>query len=241
MSLSNLTPGQVRIEVSHAGYASLTVLVTANGGQTLDISTSLDAVPPGAPQVFSLRGRITDDATDAPIANANILVTGEVTASALSDGTGGYVLDDLPLGSFAVTVSAPGYHSAGASAIAQPFQSIEFSPALVASSIEPTSLRGVIVDAQSGEPIEGASVLVVSGAGSRSAQSAPNGGFAIRDLTAEETLVTIEAAGYQARSLTFTPSAGFLNDLGSDTCLRAPEVARRTNGDEDQRVIAEAI
>ncbi len=215
VSLANLTPGQVRIEVSLAGYASRTVLMTANGGQTLDISTSLDAVPPGAPQVFSLRGRITDEATDAPIANANILVTGEVTASALSDGTGGYVLEDLPVGSFAVTVSAPGYRSASASAIAQPFQSIEFSPALVATSIEPTALRGVIVDAQSGEPIEGASVLVASGTGSRSAQSAPNGAFVIRDLTAEETLVTIEAAGYQARSLTFTPSADFLNDLGT--------------------------
>ena len=215
VSLSSLVPGLVRIEVSLAGYATRTVIVTANGGQTLDISTSLEAVPPEAPQVFSVRGRVTDEISGAPVVGANVLVSGDVTASAVTDSAGSYALESLPSGSFTITASAAGYRTASASATAQPFQSIDFSPALVAISVEPTAVRAFVADAQTGEPIEGATILVTSSSAHQSAQSAPNGAFLIRDLEAVETTVTIQAIGYEARALTFTPFAGVLNDLGT--------------------------
>lgn len=215
VSLSNLAAGEISIEISLSGYATRSVLVTANGGQTLDISTELTAIAPEAPPAFALRGRVTDAVTGGAIGGAAVSVAGAGSATTTSDGAGNYVLEGLTPGAFTVTVSATGYQSAHAAASAQPFQSIDFSPALTAIGSQPTAIHAVVIDGISGAPIEGAEVVATAASTSASATSAPNGQFLIRDVQPIETLLTITANGYVSRALTFTPREGFVNDLGS--------------------------
>ena len=91
---------------SRAGSVQIRVLVTDD--------TGVDGVSAAAASVtatYRLSGRITDATTSRPVPGAVVTVTFGAASgrSATSDGTGHYVLNQIPVGSVAFNVRAAGY------------------------------------------------------------------------------------------------------------------------------------
>jgi hypothetical protein len=219
VAISDLTPGEVRVVISRAGYASRTALASVAGGQRLDISSGLDPLVAGAPETFSISGRVTDAVTGQPLEGAQVTVGTAANAAVQTDEDGNYSVTGLPPGAFDITISLDGYQAAEASATGVAFLSIDFSPALLTIDTRPTGLRAVVLDASTGNPIEGASVVITNAEGSITVITAPGGEFLARNLAAGPTSLSINATGYQGSQLSLSPAAGYLNDLGEITVL----------------------
>ncbi len=67
-----------------------------------------------APTKGHIRGHIFDGSTGAPVDGASVTVTGPVTRTQKSDGTGHYAFIDLPPGTYTVSVAKPYFASASA-------------------------------------------------------------------------------------------------------------------------------
>ncbi len=156
-----------------------------------------------------LSGGVSDAETGDPIAGASVTMSGDASGSAITDAGGGFALAGPGLNQqVRLNVSAPGYQGQ--------FKTVKIvseSP-FVGVALEPdacrtpdgapappeaclATLRGSVVDRETGQPIAGASVeaegqQTVSGAG---------GGFALSGLPLD-AVVTVSAAaqGYDAVS-----------------------------------------
>jgi hypothetical protein len=91
---------------SRAGSVQIRVLITDDNG-----ADSIAAAASPVTATFRLSGRITDAATNRPVAGAVVTVTFGAASgrSATSDATGNYLLNQIPAGSVAFTIAAPGY------------------------------------------------------------------------------------------------------------------------------------
>jgi hypothetical protein len=219
VAFDDLTPGNVRVVISREGYETRTAFASVDGGQRLDVSTSLDIVTAGGPETFRVAGQVTDDVTGAPIAAAQVSIDGVSPVSVQTDADGNYSASGLAPGTFSITVSAPGYQPASASGTGVAFLSVDFSPTLLAVNTLPTGLRAIVIDGTTNNAIEGANVIVANASNSASTLTAPGGEFIVRNIVAGPTTVTISATGYQSTSLALSPVAGYINDLGSVSLL----------------------
>lgn len=80
------------------------------GEGRIDVLAAVDASPRGA--VAALTGTVTDAATGAPVAGAEVLVTGGITPRVVRTGADGVYRLTLSAGSYQVAVSAYGYEFA---------------------------------------------------------------------------------------------------------------------------------
>jgi hypothetical protein len=154
--LGGLDPGAYRLVARAEGYAPARLRRVAAG--TRDVRVELEA---GS----RLRGCVRDAATGAPVAPFTVLVLARVTplfrpvqrSRSFVDGSGCYALDDLAPGPAAVVVSAPGYAPSGEAAVElDPAREAVADAALEAGG----RLPGVVLDAASRAPLEGARISV---------------------------------------------------------------------------------
>lgn len=95
----------------------------------------------------SVSGKVVDQYTNQPVAGATIAVN---QSTATSDAEGRYLLKNVPEKA-TVTISAPGY--------AELSQSLERSTTLDVV-LRPDVLKGTLLDAKTGKPIQNATVIV---------------------------------------------------------------------------------
>ena len=138
-----------------------------NGGQ---ITTSLEPLV--------VEGTVTDGYTGQPLAGARVEADG---LAAVTDQAGVYRLVGIAPGSTA-EFTAAGYYSAR-----RPLS----APGRLDISLRPNTLKGTVVEATSGKPIAGATVI----AGAQTATTAADGSYSLAGV-AEELAITVKAPGY---------------------------------------------
>ncbi|HEU5097795.1 MAG TPA: galactose oxidase-like domain-containing protein, partial [Roseiflexaceae bacterium] len=100
-TLANVSPGEVLVTFSKAGYATVSRTHTVNGGATSTLNMAL--APPG-----TIAGKVTNSVTNEGIAGAIITYGGgTVTTNAAGD----YTISGIPAGSQSLVASANGYNS----------------------------------------------------------------------------------------------------------------------------------
>lgn len=214
ISIENLTPGALEIVVSLSGYAPRSSVVTADGGQTLDISTTLSPIPAGQPAVFSIAGRVTNQVDGSPLSGAQVLIAGSAAGSTLTATDGTYVFSNLTPGTITISAAATGYQTVSATTVAQPYQAIDFSPALTLIEASRTAVRGRVVDEMTGAALEAATVSLSVGGNAIQLMTDPSGAFIARDLSGVSVALGIAATGYEQRDMVLTLAEGYTNDLG---------------------------
>jgi len=154
------------------------------------------------PKTGSLAGKVTDASTGLPISDATITAVGPENRSTSTTGNGTYSLDEVLVGDYTVTASAPGYISDS-----KPVTVHENVPATVdlALTLLPGTVSGVVKDSSTGDPIAGATVTVDG----MSATTNSSGGYMVSDVPVGTYNVTVSADGYQSSSQTdITVTAG---------------------------------
>jgi hypothetical protein len=170
----------------------------------VDGQVDLASIPNGATLtetfVLTAFGTISGLITDASATPATPIVGAQVTAgaaSATSDATGRYILQQLTPGPTTITVAADGFERAGPTTASVPEgDTLTQDFALVEAS---AILTGTISDAENPYPISGA-LVSVTGAAPR--ESSSDGTYTIRRIPAGLASITIKARGYDTVQFT---------------------------------------
>ncbi len=221
-ALTELAPGQYSLRYQLAGFNGATQAVSAQVGVVTNIGTVRLAPLPDQGVIV---GVVFNAATAQPIAGALIAVTGATSASVTTDATGAFRIVSPP-GTVTVTASAAGFDAASGTGTVVAGGTLNFSPGLYTTGSTPTDpsvqVKGVVVDAESGVPLAGASVAVTGG----SAQSDNAGAFLITGLTAVQLAIEISRTGYQTVGYSAAAPAGSVIDLGQ---VRLPRAVAATS------------
>lgn len=227
--LDRLVTGEVTVRISAADHAGVEFPLTLLSGSTHIVSRAL---VPAAGVVIA--GTVTADADGQAVSGATVSVSGASSASIVTDTDGTYELTGLPSGSLAISVSHTGFEPVMVNLSAQDGQRFEFSPSLVKEGetppSEPAGIRGIVVDAVTGMPIDGASLeLVVDGA-SWSTTSDGTGAFQLESIGAGIGNLSASANGYRASGFEIKVVEGVTLELGELALVSTDPDAATANG-----------
>jgi protocatechuate 3,4-dioxygenase beta subunit len=193
--VTGITPGDISISVTRSGYFAALASATAAAGQTIIFSPALVRT---TTSTTTIKGKVTDKATNAPIASATVRLTGANTRTVTTDNQGNYSMTTLAPGPTQIEVLRTGYATVKASLDVELNVTYDFSPALEA--IPPTGvnprLSGRVTDALTDAAI-GVATITLGGANSGTARGDGNGYYRFTDLQVGRTLVSFSAPGYQ--------------------------------------------
>lgn len=140
----------------------------------------------------SLRGKLIDKASGAPIAKAGLSLEG-TDWTVESDSAGQFILPDLPIGDYTVEVTAEGYLP-----VSRPVTIKEKETQVITFELEALSregsLSGRIVSAVDQSPIPGARIKVRDTESSTT--SGEDGNYAFDKLSERNWMVSVQAEGY---------------------------------------------
>lgn len=200
-SLPDLLPGSYDVLARADNYQVNVIAVAVQSDQNSIVNFSLDPIGP-FPGI--LEGTVTDADTTMPIAGAAVLVfsNNRLINSVLTDPSGNYSIDDLPLGSYLVVAIAPHYQMELFPATIQANQTTTLDFALETS---PSTIQGQITNAFTGQPIPGAFVLLFQNGSFETIGLTDNSGnYSIDTLSAGDYSLTIFARGFYAKTITFS-------------------------------------
>lgn len=142
-----------------------------------------------------IAGRVVDAETGQPVANATVQLSSGVELH--SDASGEFTVRSRRLGGLAATAKAAGYQPWQGEAS---FSVLPLAPASLAASLQPTILRGQVVNALDGQPVAGVTVRI----GEQQAATDGAGQFELRRLANSPVQATLAADGFIAYELAVT-------------------------------------
>ncbi|WP_281658304.1 carboxypeptidase regulatory-like domain-containing protein [Halobacillus sp. Cin3] len=150
-----LSPGVYTITASVTGYGTNIVTVVVETGETERINIPLSSLSGG------VEGQILDAAGD-PLAEQGISIQvydndGKLVEAVLADPSGNFAVENLSLGEYVLVISAPGYGTAAVEVSIVAGQTLEVTIIL---EEDPGTLSVSVTDAETGDPVTGASVTV---------------------------------------------------------------------------------
>lgn len=187
---NDLAPGPYSLTFEKTGYSTVTATTTLAVGKQLNVGDIALLKQTAGATTGSIRGRITDRATGAPIAGATIRVSNG--ASAVTDADGAYFIPDVAPGPITLLADAPGYTVAQGQSSVVAGGRLIFSPSLESTTGGSATIQGTITDADTGSPIAGASVSTTGNAGDT---TAADGTYSFSSTAGQQTL-TVSAQGY---------------------------------------------
>lgn len=193
--IKDLPPGDIAIRVTASGYFAALATATGAAGQTLLFSPQLVRA---TSSTATIKGKVTNKATDAPLMNATVRLTGANTRTVTTNNLGDYSMTGLAPGPTQVEVTLAGFARAAAGVEVELNVTYTFSPALEpipAGGIQP-ALGGRVTDALTNAAIDVATVLL-SGTNSDNVRTDVNGFYRFSNLNTGRTIVAFNAPGYQ--------------------------------------------
>ncbi|WP_404354763.1 carboxypeptidase regulatory-like domain-containing protein [Cytobacillus firmus] len=154
-SFNNLAPGLYTVLASATNYSAAQAGTFVQSNQTSIVSLTM------VPNPGSISGAVTNNLGN-PIVNATVQVydqNGILLGNGFTNAAGEYLVGNLPSGSFTAVASSPGYGQVitGVSlGIGQDLTGVNVS--LIPN---PGTINGQVTDRGTGEPISGASVVVL--------------------------------------------------------------------------------
>ncbi len=195
------------IEVS----ASMRLYVPGSSDVVLEAMASIDTEIRLAPITWgTVRGTVTDSATGQPLPNATVRLG---SVEVMTDARGAYVAERVPAGTVTVSAGLARYHDARATF--ELARDAEHEQALELGPITTGTLVITVVDAVSGEPVEGADLMIAQrretadAAGRVTAEEVPAGDIVVnasaRLYEPASADAVLEAAGEAAVAIELVP------------------------------------
>ena len=193
--VTGITPGDFSISVTRSGYFAALASATGTAGQTIVFSPALVRT---TASTTTIKGKVTDKATNAPIASATVRLTGANTRTVTTNNQGDYSMTTLAPGPTQIEVLRTGYATARATLDVELNVTYDFSPALetIAAGGTNPRLSGTVTDALTNAVIP-EPTITLSGANAGTTRGDLNGFYRFTGLAAGRTLVTFGAPGYQ--------------------------------------------
>lgn len=156
-SFNNLTPGTYTVIASAPNYSTAQAGISVLPNQTSTVDLTL------VPNPGSVSGTVTDNLGN-PIGNAVVQVFDQnnlLIGSGFTDSSGQYMVGNLPSGSFNIVVNSPGFGQVITGiyiGVGQDLTGVDIS-----LTPNPGSINGQITNLTTGDPISGATVVIIDG------------------------------------------------------------------------------
>ncbi|MEM7828011.1 MAG: carboxypeptidase regulatory-like domain-containing protein, partial [Candidatus Aenigmatarchaeota archaeon] len=190
---TNVTPGTVTLTASKTGYYSVTGTGTVVVGGILFFNPQLSTSPP-TQTTGNLTGKVFDSSTNRPIQGAVISISGGPSGS--TDSQGVFLIKDITQGTYQVTISASGYISQLYQVMILAGVTTDMQIIYLTPSPQTTTVTGKVTDAQTGNPVVGAEIVVVGT--NLSAKADSTGTYTITGVNLLEFSLKASATGYDS-------------------------------------------
>ena len=197
--LEDLVAGERTVRTSAFGYFNDVSTVEVVGSETATLDVALDALAFG-----DISGTVTDSGTGDPIEGARVS-TGWWWNSTFTDVDGNYTLEDLLVGDYNVFVTAMGYTAASVEATVTDGATTTADVAL--DGLAFGSVSGIVTDAVTGDPVEGAFVSTGFGFFGGATTDA-DGAYLLEDVVVGDATVRVFGFGYLFNTSTVTVEEG---------------------------------
>lgn len=217
-AITGLNPGTSTIKVFRDGYHPVQQVIDAPANQTRTYSPSLR---PASEPAFDLSvfGKVTDQKNEQPLAGVLVVVSHDSgVASAITAGDGGYALTIPASDTLDFTFSLDGYETVSKSHTASGYATFGLDLSLREAGPAQALVQGHVVDAETGSPIPGATVVLEVDGGTGTLTVDATGFFQSPYVPPGNARITISAAGYEPSVLDFELPEGLL-DLGIRTLV----------------------
>jgi thermitase len=195
-TINNVPPGTYQVVASKEGYETSSSTVSVLQGATAVANFSLSQIIlPG-----SITGSVTNAKDGSPVVGAAV---SDGTRTTSTDTTGKYTINNVPPGTYQVTVSKSGYYSSSSSVtvLAGTTTVANFS---LNEIIVPGSISGTVTSAKDGSPLVGATVTD----GTRTATTDATGKYTVSDVPPGTYHVTASKEGYVSVTSAVTVVSG---------------------------------
>lgn len=195
-----VTPGEVTISATKAGYHPLTATGTVFARTTLSVYPRMSTTPPQA-GTGSIVGRVVEDHWGLPVfplpeeEGVTIKVSGGISVT--HDDQGYFNIPGLAPGIYQVTVGMNGFASQTFRVVIPPGVTTDLGTIRLVWSFAMT-LTGKVTDASTGTPISGAEVAIVGT--ELAARTDFAGSYVIADIDYPKMTLKASATGYQEKS-----------------------------------------
>ncbi len=189
-ALAGLDAGEATIQVVRSGYQTISTPVSFLAGQHYRFSPTMYRTGATPPSSATLRGGIVDSETSQPVANA-IVAIGSSTVTTANNGR--FEITGLAVGAFSLSVHADGFQALTATGtLANGINDVGAIPLV---RIPATStLDGLVSDGDSGDPLIGATLVVVGQ--ERTATTGSDGRYVIDGIEGTRFDLLVTAPGY---------------------------------------------
>lgn len=196
-------PGIITITVTAYGYHNVIGSVTINTGEVIYFSPTLIAQKNPVPTTISISGRILDEQTMQPLKG---VVIEQVNGSKrITSNDGVFQFSDLTEDIYTYIISLEGYLNKVMQVSLSENSNFVLGDILL--QLAPTetgsSIRGIVTDVTTGQPISGASVVIV-GDNNKTVLTAADGSYKVTGLNAGNITITISVNGYKPASTKVT-------------------------------------
>lgn len=176
--------------------------------------------PATNPDLATLSGRVVNGSSSLPLDGVSVSIAGKEARTLTTDATGVFSFDKLVAGNYEFSVAKPGFGGIKGSVSLQPGQVSNLGDLVLLPMVTPTTaiLRGVVTDAATGAPINGATIT----AGTKSATTNTTGVYEIKDLAPGDVNIRASASGYFASLASASVAAG-------QTLIFSPQLTRSTS------------
>ncbi|MCL4479366.1 MAG: carboxypeptidase regulatory-like domain-containing protein [Deltaproteobacteria bacterium] len=190
---TNVTLGSVTITASKAGYYPVSGTGTVVAGGILFFNPQLSTQPPTA-TTGSITGKVLDASTSQPITGATISISGR--PSATTDAQGVFLVQGITAGTYQVSIFSSGYTSQNYQVMVSAGATADLQTIYLMPIPTSTTITGRVLDAMTGAPVTGASVMI---AGTNlSAKTDASGMYTISGISALAFTVIGSAPGYDS-------------------------------------------
>ncbi len=198
-SFKDLPAGAYVLTASAAGFLSRSFKVSVVAGTTTTQNVQLAVAG-------VLQGTVTNTSGTA-IGGALVTISGGVmssTFSATTNSSGGYNFGWIPVGNYAVTVTASGYTSSTVTTTINTGQTTTLTVRLSTGSTGTGSINGRVTSAVDGHALAGATVST----GSASTTTDSNGNYSFGSLAAATYTLTASSPGWLSAKASVTVISG---------------------------------
>ncbi len=212
--VTNVPLGRYQVSVTRGGYENErdTVEVTAGSSASKNFRLKPSGGSGSEKRLYEtgqLEGRVTDEKTGRPISGARVTIQGR---SDTTDQAGNYVVTNVPLGRYQVSITRGGYENerdtveviAGSSASKNFRLKSSGGSGSEKRLYETGQLRGRVTDERTGRPISGARVTIQR----RSDTTDRAGNYVVTDVPLGRYQVSVTRGGYENERDTVEVRAG---------------------------------
>lgn len=159
---------------------------------------------------IAISGRVLDSDTGQPMQGVDVDLTGPVANGVATGGDGRFEFRAIPPGSYGVEIARDGYFTVTANTSVAAGDRIDLGDVLLVKDTGDTgattgTIRGAVTDADTGQPIADAAVVIQGGA---SASTLPDGRYQLTNVPQGTATVTASAPGYRGITVMLNVPAG---------------------------------